>query len=94
MIVQQFLQIQLRTCHSQTRRNLALSIARSFDRNHATVFNIVQQGKSWIAYKEISKRKDKEDYATWMDNEELKESIRNFAEKEKGSKFEFLRLSS
>lgn len=91
-MVQQFLQIQLRTRPSQTRRDLALSIARSFGRNHATARNIVQWEKSWIAYREIPRRKDREDYATWMDNEELKESIIDFARREGDSKFEFLKF--
>ena len=92
VMVQQFLQIKLRTQPSQTRRDLALSIARSFGRNHATARNIVQWEKSLIAYREIPRRKNREDYATWMDNEELKESIRDFARKKRDSKFELLKF--
>ena len=92
VMVQQFLQIQLRTQPSQTRRNLALSIARSFGRNYTTARNIVQWEKSWIAHREIPRRKDREDYATWIDNEELQESIRDFARRERDNKFEFLKF--
>lgn len=68
IMVQRFLQIQLRTQPSQTRRDLALSIARSFGRNHATARNIMKWEKSWAAHREIPSRKNCEDYATWMDN--------------------------
>ena len=92
VIVQQFLQIQLRTQPSQTRRNLALSIACSFGRNHTTARNIVQWKKFWIAHRKIPRQKKSEDYATWMDNEELQESIRDFVRRKGDSKFEFLKF--
>ena len=52
----------------------------------------MQWEKSWIAHREIPRRKDREDYATWMDNEELQESIRDFARREGDSKFGFLKF--
>lgn len=41
---------------------------------------------------EITKKLVYEDYATWMDNEKLKELIRDFARREKDSKFEFFKV--
>ena len=72
--------------------NLALSIARSINKNHTMACNIVQWEKSWIAHKEILKQKNCEDYATWIDNEELQKSIRDFAKGKGDSKFKFLKF--
>lgn len=49
--------------------------------------------KFWVVHREIPRQKDYEDYATWMDNEELKESIRDLIRREGDStKFEFLKF--
>ena len=79
VMVQQFLQIQLKTRPSPTRRQLALNIARSFGKGHATGQNIVRWENMWVEKREIPKRKSREDYFSWMDNEEMTESMRDFA---------------
>ena len=53
---------------------------------------MVQWEKFWIAHRKIPKQKDCEDYATWMDNEDLEELIKDFARREGESKFEFLKF--
>lgn len=83
LMVQQFLQIQLRTQPSQIRRSLSLSIAHSFGRDYGTQRNIVQWENEWIAKRKIPRQKNGDDYSLWMDNEELKESIRDFAQKQR-----------
>ena len=42
LMVQQFLQTQLKTQPSQTRRDLSLTVSRAFDRGHHTARSIVQ----------------------------------------------------
>ena len=91
-MVQQFLQIKLRIRSSQTQPNLASNIARWLGKNYTTIHNIVQWEKLWIVYREMPRRKNCEDYAIWMDNEELKESIRDFTTKKKETNLEFLRF--
>ena len=61
MMVQQFLQIQLRSQTSQRRRDLSLSIARSFGKGYGTARNIVQEN-SWVKEREIPGRKNRDDY--------------------------------
>ncbi len=47
---------------------------------------------SWIANREVLKQKVSEDYATLMDNEELKELIRDFARRDRDGKFKLLKF--
>ena len=63
LMVQQFLQIQLRTQPSQTRRALSLSIAHSFGRGYGTQRNIVRWENKWVAKREIPQRKNHDDYS-------------------------------
>ena len=79
IIVQQFLQIQLKNRSRSTQRSLSLIVAHSFGRGYNTSRNIVQWENSWIDEREIPERKSREIYASWMDDKELKESIKNFA---------------
>ena len=87
MMVQQFLQIQLRTNSGATRRNLSMSIARSFGKGQGTARNIVQWEKSWVEEREIPRRKNRDNYFSWMDDEDLQESIRDFARRQGDSKY-------
>lgn len=54
-------------------------MANTFGRGYNTSRDIVQWENSWVDEREIPERKSREIYALWMDNEELKESIRDFA---------------
>lgn len=82
VMVQQILQIQLKTKPSPTRRQLALNIARSFGRGHATGRNIVRWENMWVEKRQIPKRKSREDYFSWMDSEDVTESMRDFAQRQ------------
>lgn len=79
VMVQQFLQIQLKNRSNSTRRSLSLIVAQSFGRGYNTARNIVRWENSWVDEREIPERKSREIYASWMDDKELKESIRDFA---------------
>lgn len=63
-MVQQFLQTQLKSQPSQTRRDLSLTIARGFGRGHQTGRNIVRWEKSWVEERLIPERKEREDYSS------------------------------
>lgn len=54
-------------------------MAQSFGGRYNTARNIVQWVNSWVDEREIPIRKNREIYASWMDDKELKESIRDFA---------------
>ena len=82
MMVQQFLQIQLRSKLSPRRCNLSLNIARSFGKGYGTARNIVRWEKSWVKEREITGQKNRDDYFSWMDNKDLQESIRDFARRQ------------
>lgn len=82
VMVQQFLQAQLRDTTGRTRKELSQDVARCFGRGGETSRNITRWEKSWIDNRVILEKKNREDYESWMDDEDLKESIRNFARKE------------
>lgn len=58
MMVQQFLQIQLKTNLRATRRNCSMSIARLFGKKQGMAQNIVRWEKSWVEEREILKQKN------------------------------------
>ena len=62
-MVQQFLQIQLKTQPSQTRRAISLNIAHSFGRGYDTQQNIVWWKNKWVAKREIPQQKNRNDYS-------------------------------
>ena len=82
MMVQHFLQIQLKTKPGPTRLDLSMSIARSFGKGQGMARNIVRWKKSWVKKREIPSRKNQNDYFSWMDDEDLQESIRDFARRQ------------
>lgn len=81
LMVQQFLTIQEITQPSQPRKVLSLNIARCFGRSHGTAKNIVRWENSWVNNREVPQRKERNDYESWMDDESLRESMRDFARK-------------
>lgn len=64
------------------RRDLAYSIANNFDRGQTTGRNLIRWEQSWVANREIPERDNAERDSSWMDDEELKMSVRNFAKKQ------------
>lgn len=87
VMVQQFVQTQLKTQPSQTRRDLSMTIARGFGRGQTTARNIVRWETSWIDERIIPERKEKQDYFSWIDDEGLRESIRDFARRQGDRKY-------
>ena len=87
IMVQQFLQTQLKSQPSQTRRALSLTIARGFGKGHVTGRNIMRWERSWVEKRIIPERKGRDDYFSWMDDEELRESMRDFARRQGDSKY-------
>ena len=88
-MVQQFLQTQLKTQPSQTRRDLSLTIFRAFDRGHHTARNIVQWEKSWVHTREIPERKKRSDGKSWMYDENINNAIKEFARAQGDSKYQY-----
>lgn len=82
LMVQHFLNTQETTRPSQPRKVTSLSTARCFKRGHGTARNIVQWENAWVDSREIPRRKERNDYESWMDDESLRESIRDFARKQ------------
>lgn len=81
-MVQHFLNIQETIQPSQPRKKTSLSTARCFKYGHRTANNIVRWENLWIDHREIPERKESKDYESWMDDEDLKKSIRDFARKQ------------
>lgn len=81
VMVRQFLSMQTRKISGQTRRQLARSVAASFNRRHTTARNIVRWEKSWITIGEIPTRKKAEMYASWLIDEDVMMNIREFSRK-------------
>ncbi len=79
LMVQQFLQTQLRSQPSQTRRDLSLPVSRAFVRGHHMARNIVQWEKSWVSIREIPEKKEREYGDSWLHDENLNDAIRKFA---------------
>lgn len=89
LMVQQFLQTQLKTQPSQPRRNLSSTVSRAFGRGHPTARNIVQWEKSWVETRKIPKRKDRDDADSWMYDEDVNDAIKEFAMAQGDSKYNY-----
>ena len=87
LMVQQFLQTQLASQHSRTRRNLSLTVSRAFGRGHHTARSIVQWENSWVSVREISKRKKRDDSDSWLYDEDVNNVIRKFDKAQGDSKY-------
>ncbi|KAI0999514.1 hypothetical protein K3495_g8682 [Podosphaera aphanis] len=83
LIIQQFLQKQLANRSQGTRRQLSLSIAKNYGKRDAFARSIVKAEKSWVGSRVIPVRNPGSGKASWMNDEDLKESIRYFASLEK-----------
>lgn len=82
LMVKHFLQSQIKTQFSQRRRDVALSVAQGFGKGLSTARNIVQWENLWVDKREIPARKDRDDYFSWMDDEDVWESMRDFARRQ------------
>ena len=87
MIVQQFLQTQLRSQPSQSRRELSLTLSRTFGRSHSTLRSIVQWKNSWVHTRKIPEQKERSDGESWMYDEDVNNTIKEFAKAQGDSKF-------
>lgn len=87
LMVQQFLQIQLKSQPSQSRRELSLTISRAFGRGHHTSRSIVQWENSWVHTREIPERKERSDGESWMYDEDVNNAIKEFTKAQGDSKF-------
>lgn len=87
LMVKQFFVIQRRKIPGQTRRQLAISIAASFNRGQTTGRNLVRWENSWVATRDIPAQKEAEIYASWLTDEDVIMAIREFARKQGDSKF-------
>ncbi len=86
-MVQQFLQSQLNSQSSPTRRTLSLNVARAFGRSSPTARLIVQWEKSWVGLREIPERKEREDSDSWMYDGDLDDAMRAFVKTQGDSKY-------
>ena len=66
---------------------LSLIIAQGFGKGHVTGRNIMRWERSWVEKRIIPERKGRDDYFSWMDDEELRESMKNFARQQGNSKY-------
>lgn len=87
LMVQQFLQTQLRSQPSQTRRDLSLTVSQAFGWGHHMARNIVQWEKSWVSIREIPEKKERKDGDSWLHDEDVNDAIRKFARTQGDSKY-------
>lgn len=85
-MVLQFLQVQIKTGPNQ-REVLSLNVAQAFGRGQPTARNIATWEKSWVENREIPERKMRDDGDSWMYDEDVNNSIRNFARIQGDSKY-------
>lgn len=78
-MVQQFLQTQLKTQPSQSRRELSLTVSCAFSRGHHTSCSIVQWENSWVHIREILEQKERSDGESWIYDEDVNNAIKEFA---------------
>ena len=84
-MVQHFLNIQEATQPSQPQKVTSLNTACCFKEGHGTARKIKQWEKSWVDNRTIPEKKTCNNYKSWMDDEDLKESIQDFARKQSDS---------
>lgn len=82
LMVKHFLASQKHQKLRQKRFELAEAVASTFDRGQTTAQNIIHWENSWVDYGKIPRQDDDENSPVWMDDEDLKISIRNFTKKE------------
>lgn len=87
IIVQQYLKIQFKTKPGPTHYYLSMSIAQLFGKSQDMARNVIQWEKSWVKKREISSHKNRDNYFSWIDDEDLQETIRDFARRQGDSKY-------
>lgn len=80
LMVKHFLAIQKRM-PEEKRRDLAELVASTFDRGKTTGRIIISWENSWVDQRKIPGRDEDESDPAWMDDEDLRLGIRNFAKK-------------
>lgn len=86
LIVKHFLSSQKKRLPGQTRRDLALLVASTFNKGQTTARNIVRWEKSWVNDNEIPRCKEAKNYESWMSNKDVKMVVQDFAKKQGDSK--------
>ena len=87
LMVQQFIQSQLKSQPRPTRRSLSLGVARNFGRGSPTARNIVRWENMWVDNREIPERKGRDDHDSWMYDLDLNDAMRKFAATQGDSKY-------
>lgn len=75
LMVQQFLQLQLKIQSSPTRRTLSIQVAQAFGRGESTGRSIVRWEISWIEKREIPDRSERSDSDSWMYDVDVGDAI-------------------
>jgi hypothetical protein len=87
LMVKHFLALQTRNHSGKTRKELSATVAASFNRGLTVARSIIQREKSWVNLRQIPSRKTPDTYASWLNDENVVMAIRNFARKQKDSKY-------
>ena len=86
LMVKHFCQAKKKKLLGQTRRDLAILVASTFNKGQTTARNIVRWQKSWVDDNEIPRRKEAKNYDSWMSDEDVTMAVRDFARKQGDSK--------
>lgn len=81
LIVKHFLSSQKKRLPGQTRRDLALLVASTFNKGQTTARNIVRWEKSWANDNEIPRCKEAKNYESWMSNKRCYNGSSRFRKK-------------
>ena len=81
LMVKLFLAIQKRM-PEEKRRDLAEVVAGIFDRGKTTERTIISWENPWVDQRKIPDQDEDESDPAWMDDEDLRLGIRNFAKKQ------------
>ena len=86
-MVKYFLSSQQKKLLGQTRQDLALFVASTFNRGQTTARNIICWEKLWVTNNEIPYYKEAKDYESWINNKDVTMAVRDFARKQGDSKY-------
>ena len=85
-MVRQFLELQLAEHTVGTRRDRAFSVAQGAGKGFAVGRRIVQWEKSWVDNRVIPRRASGGGRSSWMNDDDIAQSVRYFARQEGDSK--------
>ena len=87
LMVKYFLLCQQKKLPDQTRWDLALFVASTFNRGQTTAQNIIRSEKSWVTDNKIPCHKKAKDYESWINNKDVTMAIRDFVRKQRDNKY-------